>query len=132
MSKGLDRRSFFARSTLALGGLLVGDAALEAFERLTHRKVFALGHPAPHVTFWVDAMQDRAMYGFGATVRHFDGRETVHRHLMARLAPEWRRAHPRLERQQLAYSLAKVGQKVSREHGIPTESMIPAMERAIA
>lgn len=40
----MDRRSFLRRSTLALaGGLLVGDAALEAFDRLTHRKVFALG-----------------------------------------------------------------------------------------
>lgn len=39
----LSRRSFLTRSTLAVGGLLVGDAALEAFERLTHRKVFALG-----------------------------------------------------------------------------------------
>ena len=41
----LDRRTFLRRTSLALaGGLLVGDAALEAFERLTHRKVFALGN----------------------------------------------------------------------------------------
>ena len=40
----MDRRSFLRRSTIALaGGLLVGDAAIEAFDRLTHRKVFALG-----------------------------------------------------------------------------------------
>jgi len=39
----LDRRTFLRRSALALGGLMVGDAALEAFERLTHRPVFALG-----------------------------------------------------------------------------------------
>lgn len=42
----MDRRSFLRRSTIALaGGLVLGDAALEAFERLTHRKVFALGAP---------------------------------------------------------------------------------------
>ena len=39
----LTRRSFLRRTSLALPALLVGDAALEAFERLTHRKVFALG-----------------------------------------------------------------------------------------
>lgn len=40
----LTRRDFLRRGSLALaGGLLVGDAALEAFERLSHRKVFALG-----------------------------------------------------------------------------------------
>ena len=40
----LSRRDFLRRGSIALaGGLLVGDAALEAFERLTHRKVFALG-----------------------------------------------------------------------------------------
>ena len=40
----LDRRSFLRRTSLALaGGLVLGDAALEMFERLTHRKVFALG-----------------------------------------------------------------------------------------
>lgn len=38
------RRDFFKRSSIVLaGGLIFGDAALEAFERLTHRKVFALG-----------------------------------------------------------------------------------------
>ena len=39
----MDRRSFLRRASLALPALLVGDAALEAFERLSHRKVFALG-----------------------------------------------------------------------------------------
>lgn len=40
----MDRRAFLRRSSIALaGGLVLGDAALEAFERLTHRKVFALG-----------------------------------------------------------------------------------------
>lgn len=36
----LSRRSFFKRTALALPALLVGDAALEAFDRLTHSKVF--------------------------------------------------------------------------------------------
>ena len=39
----MDRRLFLRRTALALPALVVGDAALEAFERLTHRKVFALG-----------------------------------------------------------------------------------------
>lgn len=48
----MTRRSFLARSSLALaGGLLVGDAALEAFERLTHRKVWALGGLSPQDAF---------------------------------------------------------------------------------
>lgn len=40
----MDRRAFLRRSSLALaGGLLVGDAVMDAYERLTHRRVFALG-----------------------------------------------------------------------------------------
>ncbi len=40
----LSRRDFLRRTTLAVaGGLIVGDAAMELFERLSHRKVFALG-----------------------------------------------------------------------------------------
>src|SRR3990167_8126057 len=40
----MDRRAFLRRTSLALaGGLIVGDAALEMFERLNHSKVFALG-----------------------------------------------------------------------------------------
>ena len=36
------RRDFLRKTSLALaGGLILGDAALEAFERLTHRKVWA-------------------------------------------------------------------------------------------
>ena len=49
----MDRRSFLRSTSLALaGGLVVGDAALELFERLTHRKVWALGAmPGPtHIT----------------------------------------------------------------------------------
>lgn len=38
------RRDFLRRTSLALaGGLIVGDQAIELFERLSHRKVFALG-----------------------------------------------------------------------------------------
>lgn len=39
------RRSFLSRIALAATALVIGDEALEAFERLTHRKVFALGAP---------------------------------------------------------------------------------------
>lgn len=40
------RRDFLKRGSLWLaGGLLVGDAALEALDRLAHTKVFALGAP---------------------------------------------------------------------------------------
>lgn len=43
------RRDFLRKTSIALaGGLIVGDAAMEMFERLTHNKVFALGgvqHP---------------------------------------------------------------------------------------
>lgn len=42
------RRDFLRRTSLAIaGGLVVGDAALELFERLTHKKVWALG-PMPY------------------------------------------------------------------------------------
>lgn len=37
------RRSFLRTLGLASGAVLVGDEVLSAFERLTHRKVFALG-----------------------------------------------------------------------------------------
>ena len=41
------RRRQFAKGLIALaGGLLVGDAALEAFDRLTHKKVWT-GWDAP-------------------------------------------------------------------------------------
>lgn len=39
----MNRRGFLSRLALGAGALVVGDAALEAFERLAHRKVFALG-----------------------------------------------------------------------------------------
>ena len=40
----MDRRAFLRSTSLALaGGLVVGDAAMELYERLTHRKVWALG-----------------------------------------------------------------------------------------
>lgn len=51
MNAPQNRRDFLRRGAIALaGGLLVGDAALEAFERLTHRKVFALGSLSPTPT----------------------------------------------------------------------------------
>lgn len=36
----MDRRSFLRRSALLLPAIVVGEEALEALERLTHRKVF--------------------------------------------------------------------------------------------
>lgn len=49
-------RATFGKSLIALaGGLLVGDEALEALERLTHRKVFALGDG---ITTWNRGLVD--------------------------------------------------------------------------
>ena len=39
----MNRRNFLTRSGLALGALIVGDEVLETLDRLTHRKVWALG-----------------------------------------------------------------------------------------
>lgn len=40
----MNRRDWLTKTSLALaGGLLMGDAVMEQYERLTHRKVFALG-----------------------------------------------------------------------------------------
>ena len=58
------RRAFLRRSAIALvGGLLLGDAALDAFERLTHRKVWALGGPPkrPAYTASIDFVYRRAV-----------------------------------------------------------------------
>lgn len=47
----LARRDFIRRTSLALaGGLLVGDAALQMFERLTHSRVFAFALYSPEMT----------------------------------------------------------------------------------
>lgn len=60
----LSRRSFLTKSSIAIAGtLLVGDAALEAFERLTHRKVFALG-----------GLPRQLIWNLGA--HHFEASET--------------------------------------------------------
>ena len=60
----LSRRDFLRRTSLAVaGGLIVGDAALELFDRLTHRKVWAgadfsrasfvfAGNPQPMTVFY--------------------------------------------------------------------------------
>lgn len=59
----MDRRNFLRRATLAaVGSLLVGDAALEAFERLTHRKVFALG-AIDHTSYLQDLIDRQAPSG---------------------------------------------------------------------
>lgn len=44
----ISRRDWIRKSALWVGGgLLVGEAAMEALERLTHAKVFALGGMEP-------------------------------------------------------------------------------------
>lgn len=44
----MDRRAFLQRGSLAAGGLLLGVSAIDEYERLTHRKVWALGGlPSP-------------------------------------------------------------------------------------
>lgn len=51
----MNRRDWLKRTSLALaGGLVLGDAAMEAYERLTHRKVFALGGVPDYETVYVD------------------------------------------------------------------------------
>lgn len=126
----MDRRAFFRRTSLALPALLVGDAALEAFERLTHRKVFALGGLAPRVWFDVRKLPDRPIYYLGAVVDNGFGRHQVYRAAATEVTGF---GTPSLNiRNQLRYQLAKMGQQISREHGISLNSMIPAMEEAFA
>lgn len=58
------RRDFLRKTTIALaGGLIVGDAAMELFERLTHKKVYALGgyNEWPHGL--VDMLSSSTVYG---------------------------------------------------------------------
>lgn len=51
------RREFLRKSSIVLAtSLIVGDEALEAFERLTHRKVWALGGLPPKL--WGDGIHD--------------------------------------------------------------------------
>lgn len=129
----MDRRDFLRRTSLALaGGLVVGPEAIEAFERLAHRPVFALGHPAPRVTFAVDKVQDRGFYFITASVLEY-----------GRLMPVEHRSHctdatftgQRLDRamthRQIRFVTAKLGEEIARKHRIPPESMFPAMARAV-
>jgi hypothetical protein len=40
----LDRRQWLTRTSLAIaGGLLLGNEAMEMYEKLTHKKVWAMG-----------------------------------------------------------------------------------------
>lgn len=127
----LTRRDFLRRTSLALaGGLLLGDAALEAFERLTHRKVFALGAPVPRVTFFADKVQDRATFRWGANVTDAWG-HTQEYFNTGTLVSSYGTPSP-ADRKQALFGLFKTGQRIEREHGIPLDSMIPAMERALA
>lgn len=50
----MDRRQFLTRSGLALGALVVGDEAIDAFARMTHvRKSFpSAGVVAPRLADW--------------------------------------------------------------------------------
>ena len=51
----MDRRRFLERTGLALmAGLVVGDQAVALYERLTHRKVWALGSMTPLTWYRVE------------------------------------------------------------------------------
>jgi hypothetical protein len=72
----MNRRNFLTRSGLALGALIVGDEVLETLDRLTHRKVYALGGvPKPmSPQELVDAIRREftatLYYGTGPTVMY--------------------------------------------------------------
>jgi hypothetical protein len=69
----MDRRSFLRRTSLALaGGLVLGNEAMEMYERLTHKKVWAMGRmpgPLPTIQWngltqtWVEVWQNDRVLG---------------------------------------------------------------------
>lgn len=66
----MNRRDWLKRTSLALaGGLVLGDAAMEAYERLTHKKVWALGGAGPilFTSEWIasDGVSDDALLDSG-------------------------------------------------------------------
>ena len=49
----MDRRAFLRRTSLAIaGGLVVGPQVMEMYERMTHKKVFALGEIPGWTVTW--------------------------------------------------------------------------------
>ena len=138
----MDRRSFLRRTSLALPALLVGDAALEAFERLSHRKVFALGDiplrgtyynrlAPPGVMFYVNKYPDRAIVGYGAVVRESNGRVTDYKKSTGVLySSGWSTREDM--RKELAFQMMKLGQKVSKEHNIPFDTITPTIAQALS
>ena len=123
----MDRRSFLTRSTLALaGGLLVGDAALEAFERLTHRKVFALGGWRSVVAAdlsW-DKVQDRSAVSASLTLRWSDGTVSNQRRSVTSFAAYGNREAVGIAHRQLSYVSGKMVQDATRESGQDVWEMI--------
>lgn len=75
----MNRRDFLRRTSLALPALLVGDEALAAFERMAHRKVFALG-----------GLSEMTPQKWGGMGHYLDvvGSTSVHR-LSTSTYPEW-------------------------------------------
>jgi hypothetical protein len=50
----MNRRDWLTKTSLALaGGLVLGDAVMEQYERLTHTKVFALGAMQGHDDYFL-------------------------------------------------------------------------------
>lgn len=116
-----NRRNFLTRSGLALGALIVGDAALEAMERLTHKRIFALGMPTTSVTFSISKVHDISFYDYEAVVKTWNY-ERTYRTGIAYLE------HPSaLGRQRALYGIGKLASVVEKNHAIP----FPEMSRAV-
>lgn len=56
----MNRRDWLKRTSLALaGGLVLGDEVMEQYERLTHKRIWALGGGLEHETVVVDGREIR-------------------------------------------------------------------------
>lgn len=80
-------------------------------ERLSHRKVFALGMTTPSVSFSVSKQQDRSFYDYEAIVKEWDASRTY------RLGIAYM-DHP-TTKQKAMYGIGKLMGEVERNHTIP-------------